>query len=515
MALEKSDLLKQIDQGAGLAQNSVIQPRFFLHTPEALISISLQRQKSGGLEKRFQNHHPKLFRTPMKIASSLIERLSIVILTLLLVFSPVKALPQNSPPSAAVIADDATIESLKFEYEVAKGELWKPFRELQDKYEENLKMLLLTVTNAGDLKKVVAVKAVLEGFREGETALADEAMHPELNRLQKIYAEASEQITARIGANSVPVVAAYRAKLEALQTRLTRQSKIDEALKVSEVIEKLPALTTPLAAAALPPEPGKRVGSLASATKEKPFENSLGMKFVPVPIKGGRNHGKVVLFSIWETRVKDYEAFIRRDRDRPWPEVNFEQESDHPAVNISWQDAVAFSEWLTEEDRKSGKLGERESYRLPSDHEWSCAVGIGHDEIADVIPSTKNGKIPDVYPWGVGFPPPKGAGNYFGEETKRNPAAGAVPIPGYDDGFDRTSPVGSFEANEFGLFDLGGNVWEWCQDSYSGNEGSRVLRGGAWNLNPRDRMLSSSRNGSAPENRFNYNGFRLVVDSGG
>jgi len=104
-------------------------------------------------------------------------------------------------------------------------------------------------------------------------------------------------------------------------------------------------------------------------------------------------------------------------------------------------------------------------YRLPTDHEWSCAAGIGKDEDASATPVAKSMKIPGN-PWGPEFLPPKGAGNYYGVETARNPFAGKTPIPGYDDGFDRTAPVGSFAASSLGLLDLSGNIIEWCQDSY-------------------------------------------------
>ena len=116
-----------------------------------------------------------------------------------------------------------------------------------------------------------------------------------------------------------------------------------------------------------------------AATKDAPFVNSLGMKFVPVPIVGGPTGGQRVLFSVWETRVADYEVFATETK-RAWPKVGIEQGPTHPAVNGSWEDAVAFCVWLTERERAAGRLGENEMYRLPSDHEWSCAVGIGELE---------------------------------------------------------------------------------------------------------------------------------------
>jgi len=122
------------------------------------------------------------------------------------------------------------------------------------------------------------------------------------------------------------------------------------------------------------------------ATKEKPFVNSLRMNFVPVPITGGPTDGRTVLFSVWETRVKDYEVFVKETK-REWPKPDFPQSGEHPAVNLTWDDAVAFCAWLTIEDRKSGKIGPNDVYRLPSDHEWSCAVGIGKDENPAASPS--------------------------------------------------------------------------------------------------------------------------------
>jgi formylglycine-generating enzyme required for sulfatase activity len=92
-------------------------------------------------------------------------------------------------------------------------------------------------------------------------------------------------------------------------------------------------------------------------------------------------------------------------------------------------------------------------------------VGIGKEEDASHTPAAKNGKV-SGYPWGKEFPPPAKTGNYNGEETSSNPVSGQKPIPGYNGGFDRTAPVGSFPANALGLFDLGGNGYEWCQDCF-------------------------------------------------
>jgi serine/threonine protein kinase len=242
--------------------------------------------------------------------------------------------------------------------------------------------------------------------------------------------------------------------------------------------------------------------SLVAASIEKPFVNSLGMKFVPVPITGGPSGGQRVLFSVWETRVQDYEVFAKEELVK-WSA----KEPTHPAADVSWDEAQDFCKWLTARERKAGKLGRNERYRLPTDHEWSCAVGIGEQENAALLPSEKNGKLADMFPWGKDWPPPSGAGNFKGDETN----ADQKNLVGYRDDFKNTAPVGSFTANRHGIFDLSGNVWEWCEDWYDATQKDRVLRGGSWDSNDRGNLLSSNRNHHLPGYRNHNHGFRVVV----
>ena len=259
----------------------------------------------------------------------------------------------------------------------------------------------------------------------------------------------------------------------------------------------------------------------------RPFENSLGMKFVPVP-------GAGVLFSVWDTRVKDFAAFVNdrvhnggydyRKGTAPhvwtpadgwgtqawqydWQNPGFAQTPEHPVVCTSWEDARAFCEWLTAKERREGKISSQHRYSLPTDVEWSAAVGIGRLE-GGGTPSEKNGRVKDAYPWGTQWPPPKGAGNY----------SSLFQADDYDLG---TAPVGSFATNQYGLCDMGGNVGQWCEDWWDTSRKEHVFRGLSWGgafadvASASGCLLSSSRYAAAPDFRDNFNGFRVVLVGGG
>jgi formylglycine-generating enzyme required for sulfatase activity len=254
----------------------------------------------------------------------------------------------------------------------------------------------------------------------------------------------------------------------------------------------------------------------SAATKEHPFVNSLGMKFVPVP-------GTGVLFCIHETRKGDYRRFmdattgldpsVRYNKGLDytwensvhvvlWDKFQVSEGEDHPVVNVNWDEAKIFCAWLT------GK--EKLTYRLPTDHEWSCAVRIADREDRNATPASKSGKLAGEYPWGTAWPPPKGAGN-FADITMKAKIAKEPAIEGYEDGFVTTAPVMSFLPNTFGLYDMAGNVWQWCEDRFDSQGVDRVLRGGSWVDCYSNQFLSSTRSRSPVDSHEVYYGFRCVL----
>ena len=219
----------------------------------------------------------------------------------------------------------------------------------------------------------------------------------------------------------------------------------------------------------------------------QPFTNSLGMKFVPV--------GEI-RFSVWETRVQDYVIFVQATGRRYEP-TDFQQAPTHPIVKVNWFDAVAFCKWLTDKEHDENLIEDRQSYRLPTDREWSLAVGLQNEPGG--TPQARDGKIKNEFPWGKQWPPPSGAGNY-----------------GISQKHGATSTVGSFKPNSFGLFDLGGNVWEWVADTYKGGTTATgrdwgVLRGGSWATMTKLEMQSSYRNVVDRNERDVIYGFRCVL----
>jgi formylglycine-generating enzyme required for sulfatase activity len=183
----------------------------------------------------------------------------------------------------------------------------------------------------------------------------------------------------------------------------------------------------------------------------------------------------------------EYQVFVKETGHTPpryWDRENYpEEKGDHPVVDVSWHDAMAYCKWLTE---KTGK-----AYTLPSEAEWEKAA---------------RGEDGRIYPWGEAFDP---------EKCNTN-----------ESGLGDTTPVGQYSPNgdsPCGCVDMAGNVWEWTRSilrdypyvSEDGREdleasGERVLRGGSWSHNQYFARCAV-RYRLFPVDWFNLIGFRVVV----
>lgn len=224
-------------------------------------------------------------------------------------------------------------------------------------------------------------------------------------------------------------------------------------------------------------------------------QNGLGMTFVAVP-------GAHPLFATHETRVSDWDAFVKGSGYTWTYKPHFAQTGDHPVVGINLQDARAFCSWLTESERAAGKLKPGQTYRLPTPAEWDAAVGLLGTRRPDL---TMEERAEDnrTHPWGLAWPPPAGAGNYE-----------AARIPGYQDEHPYTAPVGSYKPSAEGLYDLGGNVWEWCWDAEVRAVQTGVLRGGSWAYFRQECLTSVYAYSVPAELRAPTTGFRCVMEDG-
>jgi hypothetical protein len=241
-----------------------------------------------------------------------------------------------------------------------------------------------------------------------------------------------------------------------------------------------------------------RLEKRLSPERGRIWQNSLGMRFLPVDAWH---------MSAWETRVRDWAAFCAATR-RPFERPDFVQTDADPVVKVNWRDATDFCQWLTEKERRENFLDETQVYRLPTDQEWSIAAGLPNETGA--TPEERDGRIRGEFPWGNQWPPPAGAGNYADQAARHRP--GAI-IENYADGFAATAPAGTFKPNTLGIYDLGGNVWEWCSDLYKAGSRWGVLRGGSWANSNRGELLTSYRNVVDRNERDVIYGFRCVLVS--
>jgi formylglycine-generating enzyme required for sulfatase activity len=178
---------------------------------------------------------------------------------------------------------------------------------------------------------------------------------------------------------------------------------------------------------------------------------------------------------------------------------------DFPVVRVTWQDAAAFCNWLSQQDAlppayqtEAGRLvpihPPTTGYRLPTEAEWTWAARYAG-----------RAQKPPRYPWGDSMPPTPGSGNYADVSAR---AGLRQVLTSYNDDYPASAHVGRFRPNALGLFDVGGNVSEWTNDLYRAYTGTQqsmevdpvgaeegryyVLRGSSW------------RHGSISELRFTW-----------
>jgi serine/threonine protein kinase len=249
------------------------------------------------------------------------------------------------------------------------------------------------------------------------------------------------------------------------------------------------------------------------ASKAHPWTNSLGMKFVPVP-------GTRTLFSVWETRRADFAAFAN-DQPGNANEQGWHQEAaglsmDYPVGSVSWLRAQQFCDWLTKTEHTTGRLPAEMVYRLPKDLEWSAAAGLPVE--SGETPEARNCGLGPLehapYPWGRSWPPPENvSANFAGAEVQANSSSITKP-PLQRDAWERSAPVGSFPPNALGLFDLSGNVSEWCLDEWNKVLPDKTVRGGAYHQSTATSMRLDAREHLKPPRQMATTGFRVVIDLG-
>jgi len=192
------------------------------------------------------------------------------------------------------------------------------------------------------------------------------------------------------------------------------------------------------------------------------------------------------------------------DSSNGWRNPGFPQTDDEPVVCVDWHDATAYTQWLS---NKTGGL-----YRLLTEAEWEYAARAGTSQTS--------------HPWGDN---PNEACHYANVAD----ASAWTTLPGWsklwiydcNDGHVFTAPVGSYQPNAFGLYDMIGNVWEWIEDCWNetyaqtpsngtaptmGDCNRRVLRGASWGNGP-SYARSAFRNKDSADFRVNSLGFRVAT----
>jgi serine/threonine protein kinase/formylglycine-generating enzyme required for sulfatase activity len=250
-----------------------------------------------------------------------------------------------------------------------------------------------------------------------------------------------------------------------------------------------------------------RLKNIQAIVWGKAWKNSLGQELLPL--------GKAMIGAT-EVRRKDYAAFLKERKLPALPEQRLEvkEEQDFPITHVTHDEARQYCAWLTEREQGSELLGAEESYRLPMDDEWSMAAGLPRELGAS--PAASHLRSRGFYPWG--FELTVQNANVFDVSAAKAQSQQKSPLGPLDDGYAQLAPVAKFKPSPKGLFDLSGNVWEWVEESYGGEDASHreegTVRGGSWRTGDMELLLSSYRLPVAKDSRRDDLGFRVLLSRG-
>lgn len=270
-------------------------------------------------------------------------------------------------------------------------------------------------------------------------------------------------------------------------------------------------------------------------------ENSLGMRFVSIPDLPD------VMVSVWETRVGDFAAFSRVQRNRQWitdsgfewalsysfhhlkdgdfrevkgswANPGFPQTDQHPVCGVSLYEAQAFCTWLTWKERTSTAIRADQAYRVISDAEWSAAAGM-KPEPGDT-PEEKNStwKVKmHVFPWGHLWPAPDDLYNIVDNNVLDADWHPNWIFKPRRDPWPRTAPVDAVPPSPLGLYHLIGNVAEITETRLNNDPKTRLyaIRGGCWFDASREGVSLATRAIDSAEMRITKRGFRIVFQTAG
>ncbi len=191
----------------------------------------------------------------------------------------------------------------------------------------------------------------------------------------------------------------------------------------------------------------------------------------------------------YEVTNGEYRKFKLEHNSKEWKGKSLNDDR-QPVVLVNFDDASEYAKWLTERERKARRIPAGYIYRLPSAKEWTTFCQCGDNR---------------KYPWGNEWPPKLGSGNYSGRESTY-----IYKLNTYKDDFAVSCLVENSVKNDWGLYGVGGNVWE-CTVKSSSDLRVDAWRGASWGDNRQDIMPSLYRNLIGINESFFHNGFRLVL----